>query len=430
MIRVTTEGEPRRHQVTEIPEINPHTTEYPCPQVVCEHGQKTTQEPLPEEVRGNFGPHLTALIAYWTVVCRVPRRLVEAMLADVLGLEISLGSTQISEEVRGNFGPHLTALIAYWTVVCRVPRRLVEAMLADVLGLEISLGSTQKAWEEVSQAVEQPCQQWQEQLPREAVRNVDETGWRSNGDKRWIWTFGAKQFVFYAVASTRSAAVLVALLGTVFRGILCCDRLPVYFSYHSGRMQLCWAHLKRDILGIAEDARSRSAQQFGRDALAVVARLFRLWYRFRGYLRDRRGNPQPINRRQLLRKSIPLQKKLFALAETHLDHANKEVRNLATALYVHCERLFTFLEVKGVEPTKNGAERALRTAVQWRKICFGNRSRSGEIATARLLTVTQTCKRQQRHVLGYLTEAVRCHRRQIAAPSLLRRRWQRTASVR
>src|SRR5436309_8028184 len=79
-----------RSQVTEIPEINPHTTEYQCPQVVCEHCQKTTQEPLPEEVRGNFGPHLTALIAYWTVVCRVPRRLVEAMLGDVLGLEISL----------------------------------------------------------------------------------------------------------------------------------------------------------------------------------------------------------------------------------------------------------------------------------------------------------------------------------------------------
>src|SRR5437867_3092651 len=180
--RVTTEGEPRRHQVTEIPEINPHTTEYPCPQVVCEHGQKTTQEPLPEEVRGNFGPHLTALIAYWTVVCRVPRR-------------------------------------------------LVEAMLADVLGLEISLGSTQKAWEEVSQAVEQPCQQWQEQLPREAVLNVDETGWRTNGAKRWIWALIAHQFVFYVVASTRGAEVLVSLLGTVFRGILCNDRLPVYFSY-------------------------------------------------------------------------------------------------------------------------------------------------------------------------------------------------------
>jgi hypothetical protein len=295
-------------------------------------------------------------------------------------------------------------------------------MLADVWSLEMSLGSTQKAWEEVSQAVEQPCQQLQEQLPREAVLNVDETGWRSNGDKRWIWTFVAKQFVFYVVASTRSAEVLVALLGTVFRGILCCDRLPVYFSYHSGRMQLCWAHLKRDILGIAAYARSPSAQQFCRDALAVVARLFRLWYRFRSDLGDRREKPQPISRRQLLLKSIPLQKKLFALAEAHLDHANNEVRNLATAFFVHCGRLFTFLEVKGVEPTNNGAERALRTAVQWRKISFGNRSRSGEIATARLLTVTQTCKRQRRHVLGYLTEAVRRYRRQTAARSLLPRR--------
>jgi hypothetical protein len=41
-------------------------------------------------------------------------------------------------------------------------------MLADVWSLEMSLGSTQKAWEEVSQAVEQPCQQLQEQLPHEA----------------------------------------------------------------------------------------------------------------------------------------------------------------------------------------------------------------------------------------------------------------------
>jgi len=367
---VTTTGNPRRHQVTEIPPVKPHITEYQFPNVICGHCGKATRAPLPEEIAGHFGPYLTALIAYWTVVCRLPRR-------------------------------------------------LVEAMWADVLGMEISLGSTQKAWEEVSQAVQQPVQQLQEQLPREAVLNVDETGWRTNGDKRWIWALVAHQFVFYVVASTRGAEVLVSLLGAVFRGILCSDRWVVYLTYHSGRMQLCWAHLKRNILGSAEYARSPSARQFCRDALAIVARLFRLWYRFRGDLRDRRGNPQPIDRRQLIEKSIPLQKKLFALAEAHLDDADREVRNLATALFVHFERLFTFLEADGVEPTNNVAERILRTAVQWRQISFGNRSRNGEIATARLLTVTQTCKRQQHHVLGYLTEAVQCHRRQAAAPSLL-----------
>jgi transposase len=371
--KATTEGESRRHQVTEVPPVKAHITEYQFPNVVCGQCGKTTHAPLPEEIAGQFGPQLTALVAYWTVVCRLPRR-------------------------------------------------LVEAMLADVLGIEISLGSTQKAWEEVSQAVEQPVGQLQEQLPCEAVLNVDETGWRTNGDKRWIWALVAHQFVFYVVASTRGSEVLVSLLGSVFRGILCNDRWVVYLTYHSGRMQLCWAHLKRNLLGIADYARSPSSQQFCRDALAIVARLFRLWYRFRGDLRDGRGNPQPLDRQQLYIKSIPLQKKLLALAVAHLEDADREVRNMATALLLHFERLFTFLEEEGVEPTNNTAEQALRTAVQWRKISFGNRSRNGEIATARLLTVVQTCKRQQRHVLGYLTEAVRCHRHQTAAPSLLPRR--------
>jgi hypothetical protein len=238
--KATAEGEPRRHQVTEVPPVKAHVTEYQFPNVVCEQCGKATRAALPDEIAGQFGPQLTALIAYWTVVCRLPRR-------------------------------------------------LVEAMLADVLGIEISLGSTQKAWEEVSQAVAQPVAQLQEQLPREAVLNVDETGWRTNGDKRWLWGLVAQQFVFYVVASTRGAEVLVSLLGAVFRGILCNDRWVSYLSYHPGRMQLCWAHLKRNILGIADYARSPSSQQFCRDALAIVARLFRLWYRFRGDLRDRRG---------------------------------------------------------------------------------------------------------------------------------------------
>src|SRR5439155_27276911 len=65
------------------------------------------------------------------------------------------------------------------------------------------------------------------------------------------------------------------------------------------------------------------------------------------------------------------------------------------------------------------AERILRIAVQWRKTSFGNRSDDGEVATARLLTVTQTCRMQRRHVLGYLTEAVRCYRSGQRVPSLL-----------
>ena len=60
--KVTTEGEPRRHQVTEVPPVKAHITEYQFPNVVCGHCGKATRAPLPEEIRGEFGPQLTALI--------------------------------------------------------------------------------------------------------------------------------------------------------------------------------------------------------------------------------------------------------------------------------------------------------------------------------------------------------------------------------
>jgi hypothetical protein len=181
-------------------------------------------------------------------------------------------------------------------------------------------------------------------------------------------------------------------------------------------MQFCWAHFKRNLSGALEMAKTEKAKQFCREALALERRLFRLWYRFRG---DPKVRGAPISRGQLMERSLPLQKKFFRLAERYLHSADADVRNLATALFVHNDKFFTFLEHEGVEPTNNRAERALRTAVQWRKIMFGNRSKAGEIAVARLLTVTRTCQMQQRDALAYLTEAIGCHRCRQPVASLL-----------
>jgi transposase len=361
--QVQTTGAVQRHQVTELPPIQARIIEYQCHRVVCPECGESTRAAVPEEAAGQFGPQLTALIAYLTVVCRMPRR-------------------------------------------------VVEALLAQVLGIEISLGSTQKCWEEASQAVAAPCQELEQQLKDEPVLNVDETGWRTNGDKRFLWAFVAVRYVVYTVAPTRGSEVLIRLLGAVFRGVLCSDRFSAYLKYHSGKAQFCWAHLKRNLLGVVEFTKSSAVERFCRDALAEHARLFRLWHRFRS---------GQVDRGQLLLRSIPIQKLIFALAERHLDSPHREVRNLATALFEHNDRLFTFLEEEGVEPTNNSAERALRTGVQWRKICFGNRSANGELATARLLTVAETCDLQRLNILAYLSAAIACHRSRQLATSLLPR---------
>lgn len=363
-------GAPRRHQVTELPPIAAHITEYQCPPVVCPACGKTTHAPLPVEVDGQFGPQLTALIAYLTVVCRLPRR-------------------------------------------------LVQALLEGALQIPISLGSTQAAWEEASAAVAAPCEELEQALPHQPALNSDETGHRTNGDKRQLWALVASTYVVYRIATSRGAAVLTALLGKVFAGILCSDRLATYTSYHKGLLQFCWAHFTRNLLSARELAKTPEAQRFCRDALRLQKRLFRLWGRFRG---DRTARGSPLTRDQLIAKAIPLQKEFFALGERHLDSPMKDVRNLATALFAQHENFFVFVHHEGVEPTNNRAERALRCAVQWRKISFGNRSAAGELAVARLLTVTRTCHMQQLNALAYLTAAIRCHRRHQAVASLLPRR--------
>src|SRR6516165_3332871 len=75
-----TEGEPRRHQVTELPEIQADITEYQMPNVVGPGCGQTTQAPVPPEVRGHFGPRLTAALAYMTVICHIPRRALQCLL--------------------------------------------------------------------------------------------------------------------------------------------------------------------------------------------------------------------------------------------------------------------------------------------------------------------------------------------------------------
>ena len=222
----------------------------------------------------------------------------------------------------------------------------------------------------------------------------------------------AAHYIVYTVAVTRSSEVLIAMLGAVFRGILCSDRFSGYLKYHQGQAQFCWAHLKRNFLGVLQLSKSDEVERFCRDALAEHARLFRLWRKFRSH---------QINRGQLQIRSIKIEKRLFGLAARHLDSEHNDVRNLANVLYFQVERLFVFIEQEGVEPTNNSAERALRTGVQWRKTSFGNRSAKGELATARLLTVSETCRLQRLNVLEYLSSAIVAHRRGQQAPQLLSR---------
>ena len=83
------------------------------------------------------------------------------------------------------------------------------------------------------------------------------------------------------------------------------------------------------------------------------------------------------------------------------------------------EALWTFLEIEGVEPTNNSAERALRQSVIQRKISHGVQSRQGAICRSRLLTVTTTLRQQGRDVWQFIEQTWVAHHRGGVMPSLL-----------
>src|SRR5256886_13709665 len=69
------------------------------------------------------------------------------------------------------------------------------------------------------------------------------------------------------------------------------------------------------------------------------------------------------------------------------------------------EALWTFVQVEGVEPTNNTAERAIRPGVQWRKGSFGTQSEEDSRLAESMMTVAASLKQQKRNVLAHATDA-------------------------
>ncbi len=101
----------------------------------------------------------------------------------------------------------------------------------------------------------------------------------------------------------------------------------------------------------------------------------------------------------------------------------KTVRTCHKLLPV-ADGLWTFLEMEGIEPANNAAERALRQSVIQRKIrdlpsnSHSVQSASCAICRSRLLTVTTTLRQQGRDVWEFLEQAWIAHHRGGVMPSL------------
>jgi len=89
----------KRYQMTEVPPVKPHTTEYRRHEVKCpDCGYKTRavydEEKIPVSP---FGPRLMSIVALLTGIYHVSRRSTVTLMSDLLGVRISLGGVSTVE---------------------------------------------------------------------------------------------------------------------------------------------------------------------------------------------------------------------------------------------------------------------------------------------------------------------------------------------
>lgn len=351
---------PTRHQVAELPEVAAHITEYQGQARVCPCCGKVTQAVLPVEIRAH------------------------------------------------SVGPNLTSVFSYLVGCHGVSKRGVEEISEAIFAAPIALGTVANLEQEMSAALAPAHREALQAVQEAPVKNVDETGWKQAGHKRWLWVAATAQVVAFIIHTLRNAIALRKLLGATLSGIVCSDRWRAYDQVPILRRQVCWAHLKRNWEKMLE--RGGKAKEIAQACLQIHERVFEVWHLYRG------GG---CTWRTMDDRMAPLMLSMLEVLQHGERCRDAKTRRFCARLLAVFPGMWTFVSAEGVEPTNNHAERVQRRAVLWRRRSFGCHSANGCRFVERILTVVQSLRLQKRSVLRFLHDAIAAHRAAQPGPKLL-----------
>ena len=350
---------PLRHQVVDLPPIEPIVDEWQLHSLACDSCGHTTQALIPEGVSTlGFGPGVDAMVG------------------------------QIAGEMRSS------------------KRTTAETMTA-VFGVPMSCGAVMDAQTRVSNALAPSCDEAVIHAQGQSVKNADESPWKQGATRGYLWVCVTAWVTVFMIQTSRAAAAAQALLGKV-TGVLGTDRYSGYAWWPTVWRQFCWAHLIRDFHAIAQ--RDERSKVLGEALGAEAVRMFGWWTRLKA------GDLKRSTFQAYMR---PLRKRVETLLWEGRSHPNETTAGTCRKLWDQRESLWTFVRVDGVEPTNNAAEQAVRFGVLWRKMSYGTKSKAGSDFVSRILTAHATLRQQKRSMHGFLRAACQAHRDGTAPPSLL-----------
>jgi len=263
-----------------------------------------------------------------------------------------------------------------------IPYRKVAGIFRDVFSLEISHAGLLSFDARQAESGVRLFEGIKEVVRSSPYVNVDETGWRVDGQNRWLWVFVTRDAVLYIIDETRSSKVINGVLGERYGGILGSDFFLAYNPIACGGKQRCLAHLLGDVKEIEEKNRfplDSGDGRFCHDLKAILKEAIDDWNEYK------KGN---IGKGELAEEGDRIISRMIELIQIPVE--NPDTQRIRERIIKHDRELFLFLDNPEVEPTNNIAERQLRPNVIMRKITFGNRSEDGAEKHQIIMSIIQT----------------------------------------
>lgn len=316
------------------------------------------------------------------------------------------------------FGPRMLATIGWLKSRAHCSYTTIEAWFCDVLSVPVSRGYLAKLCNGViSDSLAEAYEEIRQAIPRQEQLGSDETSFKNNGQKHWIWCITAKLFSLYHIAPSRSRSVLEELIGEDFDGILHCDYYSSNCSFawnFSAKAQYCWAHLIRDLRFLLKHPQQKT-KAWAEQLLDRSRRLFSAWHRREEMTQAGFEYSMNWHRDRFL--------DLMAFPPDSQEARNLASRFALVALedgkfYDLSQDYFRFAFAAGVEPTNNHTEQQVRHCVIDRLITQGTRSDKGQRYHERMWTALATCGKQNRSFFGFLHESITAHLTAQPTPSL------------
>jgi transposase len=285
-----------------------------------------------------------------------------------------------------------------------LPYRKIRELFQELAGITISPGGISQAlarishWLGVEKAVLLDAIRGSPQL------HVDETGWRLDGKKSWVWALVNDRLAYYHVDRSRSRRVLKGLLGSEFDGTLISDFFSVYLNL-PWRMQKCLVHLLREFHDCAKT-----------DKTAEFVAAYRKIKRLIKDARKLHDKHDLIPSGEYARLRFRLEDRLFNF--TTAVYTNKNLQRLSKRFAQSWLDMFRFLKDPSLDWNNNRAERMIRPTVIYRNRSYGNRSDRGAEAHGTIMSLMQTLRLQGKNVTDSLRMAFLQHRQGNLMPQL------------